>query len=126
MKNSISWDVTSRSPLKVYRRFGGTCRLLLHGRRTSQEKTQRVTGSKQNSTETSVDLQRITQQISQKTALLNYSDINIHYIYDYITKLCRQQAEVIPNLENENVRDIGKGGARHRKYKKLQLRGGQA
>jgi hypothetical protein len=28
---------------------------------------------------------------------------NIPYIYDYITKLCRQQAEVIQNHENVNV-----------------------
>jgi hypothetical protein len=33
------------------------------------------------------------------------------YIYDYITKLCRQQAEVIQNHENVNVRNIGKGEA---------------
>jgi hypothetical protein len=47
-------------------------------------------------------------------------------IYDFIMKLCRQQAEVIQNHENANVRDIGKGEARHRKYKKLKLGGGQA
>jgi hypothetical protein len=28
------------------------------------------------------------------------------YIYDYITKLCRQQAEVTQNHENTNVRNI--------------------
>jgi hypothetical protein len=28
MKNSIFWDITPCSPLKVNRRFGGTCRLL--------------------------------------------------------------------------------------------------
>jgi hypothetical protein len=38
------------------------------------------------------------------------------YVYDYITKPCRQQAEVIQNHENENVRYIGQGEARHRKY----------
>jgi hypothetical protein len=45
----------------------------------------------------------------------------IPYIYDFITKLCRQQAEVIQNDENENVRNIGQ----HRKYKRLKLGGGQ-
>jgi hypothetical protein len=50
----------------------------------------------------------------------------IPYVYDYITKLCRQQAEVIQNHENDNVRTIGQGEARHRKYKKLKLGGGQA
>jgi hypothetical protein len=48
------------------------------------------------------------------------------YLYDYITKLCRQKAEVIRNHENANVRNIGHGQARHRKYKKLKLSGGQA
>jgi hypothetical protein len=47
-------------------------------------------------------------------------------MYDYITKLCRQQAEVIQNHENNYVRGIGQGEARHRKYEKLKLGGGQA
>jgi hypothetical protein len=51
---------------------------------------------------------------------------NILYIYDYITKLSRQQAEVIQNHENATVRNIGQGEARHRKYKRLKLGGGQA
>jgi hypothetical protein len=50
----------------------------------------------------------------------------IPYVYDYITKLCRQQAEVIQNHDNDNVRNIGQGEARHRKYKRLKLVGGQA
>jgi hypothetical protein len=50
----------------------------------------------------------------------------IPYVYDYITKSCRQQAEVIQNHENENenVRNIGQGEAPHRKYKRLKLGGG--
>jgi hypothetical protein len=48
------------------------------------------------------------------------------YIYDYITKLCRQQAEVIKNHENTNVRNIGQGEPPHRKYKRLKLGSGQA
>jgi hypothetical protein len=49
-------------------------------------------------------------------------------VYDYtcITKLCRQQVEVIQNHENENVRNIGEGEARHRKHKRLKLGGGKA
>jgi hypothetical protein len=50
----------------------------------------------------------------------------IPFVYDYITKLCRQQAEVIQNHDNENVRTTGQGEARHRKYKRLKLGGGQA
>jgi hypothetical protein len=49
----------------------------------------------------------------------------LSYIYDYITKLCRQQAEGIQNHENANVRNTGQGERRHRKYKRLKLGGGQ-
>jgi hypothetical protein len=50
----------------------------------------------------------------------------IPFVYDYIIKLCRQQAEVIQNHDNENVRTIGQGEARLTKYKRLKLGGGQA
>jgi hypothetical protein len=50
----------------------------------------------------------------------------IPYVYDFITKLCRQQAEVIQNYVNPNVRNIGQGEAQHRKYKRLKLGDGQA
>jgi hypothetical protein len=43
------------------------------------------------------------------------------FVYDYITKSCRQQAEVIQNHEYENIPYIGQGEARHRKYKRLKL-----
>jgi hypothetical protein len=48
----------------------------------------------------------------------------IPYVYDYITKSCRQQAEVIQNRENENFLYIRQGEALHRKYKRLKLGGG--
>jgi hypothetical protein len=38
----------------------------------------------------------------------------------------RSAAQVIQNHENVNVRNIGQGDARHRKYKRLKLGGGQA
>jgi hypothetical protein len=43
-----------------------------------------------------------------------------------MTKLCRQQAEAILNYGNENIRYIGQGEGRHRKYKRLKFGGGQA
>jgi hypothetical protein len=49
----------------------------------------------------------------------------ITYVHDYITKLWRIQAELILNHVNPNVRGIGQGEARHRKYKRLKLGGGQ-
>jgi hypothetical protein len=55
-----------------------------------------------------------------------HTAFNFPYVYDYTTKLCRQQAEVIQNHENEHVCTIGQGEARHRKYKGLKLGGGQA
>jgi hypothetical protein len=50
---------------------------------------------------------------------------NLPYVYDYITKLCQKQAEVIQNHENENILGVGQGEARHRKYKRLKLGGDQ-
>jgi hypothetical protein len=55
-----------------------------------------------------------------------HTAFNLPYVYDYITKLCRKQAGVIRNHENEHVRGIGQGKARHRKYKRLKLGGVQA
>jgi hypothetical protein len=54
-----------------------------------------------------------------------HTAFNLPYIYNYITRLCRQK-EVIQNHENEHVRGIGQSEARHRKYKRLKLGGGQA
>jgi hypothetical protein len=51
---------------------------------------------------------------------------SIPYVYDYMTKLSKIEAEVVLNNEKANVRNIGQGEARHRKYKKLKLGGGQA
>jgi hypothetical protein len=45
----------------------------------------------------------------------------IPYVYDYITKLCSTQAEIILNQVNPNERSTGQGEARHRKYKGLNL-----
>jgi hypothetical protein len=43
----------------------------------------------------------------------------IPYVYDYITKLCRKQAEIIHN--HENVCNIGQGETPHRNHKRLKL-----
>jgi hypothetical protein len=68
-----------------------------------------------------------TGNFSTRTPFRNlHMAFELSYIYDYITKLCRQQAEVIQNRENENVRNIGQGEPRHRKYKRLKFGGGQA
>jgi hypothetical protein len=43
MKSSIFWDITPYSPLKVNRRFGGTCCLHLQSRRISRGSLQLTT-----------------------------------------------------------------------------------
>jgi hypothetical protein len=55
-----------------------------------------------------------------------YVAFNIPYMYDYITKLSRTQAEVILNHVNPNARGTGQGKATHRRYKRLKIGGGQA
>jgi hypothetical protein len=47
MKSSIFWTITSCISLKVTRRFGGTYRLHLEGRKISQAGDQREVGSNQ-------------------------------------------------------------------------------
>jgi hypothetical protein len=47
-------------------------------------------------------------------------------MYDYVTKLCRRQAEVILNHQNPNVHAIEQREAMDRKYKRLKLGGSQA
>jgi hypothetical protein len=39
---------------------------------------------------------------------------SVPYVYDYITKSCRQQAQVIPNYENDCVHSTGQGKARQK------------
>jgi hypothetical protein len=50
----------------------------------------------------------------------------IPYLYDFVTRICREQAAVILNHENVNFRNIGQGEVQHIKYKRLKLGGGQA
>jgi hypothetical protein len=66
---------------------------------------------------------RTIGNFSRRTSVRDmHKTFYIQYIYDYIIKSCRQQAEVFQN--HENVRYIGQGEARHRKYKRLKLGGG--
>jgi hypothetical protein len=55
-----------------------------------------------------------------------HTAFSLPYLYDYVTKLSRQQAEVIQNHANEHVRGIGQDEARHGECKRLKLGCGQA
>jgi hypothetical protein len=70
---------------------------------------------------------RTTGNFPRCTPVRNlHTAFNLLYVYDCITKWCRQKAEVIQNHENEHVRGIGQRDARYRKYMRLKLGGGQA
>jgi hypothetical protein len=47
IKISIFWNITPFSPLKIDRRFGGTCRFQLQGLRISKASNNRDVGRKQ-------------------------------------------------------------------------------
>jgi hypothetical protein len=47
MKSTVFWDITPSSPLEVNRRFGGTYRLHLQGRRMNQARNEHKAGSSQ-------------------------------------------------------------------------------
>jgi hypothetical protein len=49
---------------------------------------------------------------------------HISYVYEYITKLCRKQAEIIHNHEIGNVHNIGQSETPRRKHKRFKLGGG--
>jgi hypothetical protein len=85
-QSAILWDITPCSPLKVNRRFGGTCRLRCQSRRISKARNQRETGVKQNvlvsysliheweatyTSETSVDFNGLYGVISLKDRTLH-------------------------------------------------------
>jgi hypothetical protein len=72
-------------------------------------------------------LLRTTGNFPRRTPVRDlYTAFNFPYVYDYITKLYRRQAEIIQNHDNEHVRGIRQGEARHKKYKRHKLDGGQA
>jgi hypothetical protein len=90
-------------------------------------------GSLQQTTNHLLKLQRLQNKVLR--TILNFPrrtpvrDLHmaftLPYVYDYIKKLYRKEAEVIQNHENANVRNIGQGEPRHRKCKRLKLGGGQ-
>jgi hypothetical protein len=50
----------------------------------------------------------------------------IPHLHDFITKLCKYRAEVIPKHDNKNVlATMDKAKPQQRKYKTLKLDGGQ-
>jgi hypothetical protein len=55
----------------------------------------------------------------------SFRAFQISYLYGYITKICRKQAEVTQNHYNMNVQNIGMSEAQHRKYERLKLGGGE-
>jgi hypothetical protein len=67
-------------------------------------------------------LQRLQNKVlrtlgAYRSAIFTWLSTCLAYAYAYMTKLCRQQAQVVLNHGNENIRNIGQGEARHRKCK---------
>jgi hypothetical protein len=75
-------------------------------------------------------MNRVLRAIGNLDRCIPLREINVPFkipnVYGFVTKLCRTQAEVIVSHVNPNSRGIGQGEARHRKYKRLKLGGGQA
>jgi hypothetical protein len=55
-----------------------------------------------------------------------HTALNLPYVYDYITKLYKQQLEVIQKRKNDHFGSIEQDESRHRNCKNLKLGGGQA
>jgi hypothetical protein len=63
--------------------------------------------------------------ITRTPTRASHRAFRIPYVYDYVTQVCRKQAQVIQNHDNINVRSVGRTEVQHRKYKRLKLGGGQ-
>jgi hypothetical protein len=57
----------------------------------------------------------------EHTSLRLHTVFNVPYVYDYITKLCRKQAEATQNHENDRVRSMRQGETRYIRYKCLKF-----
>jgi hypothetical protein len=69
----------------------------------------------------------LLSDIDRRTPALELQvTFRIPCVYDCITKLCSEHAEVIQNDLNPKVRALGQGEATHKKSKRLKLGGGQA
>jgi hypothetical protein len=69
-------------------------------------------------------LQRLQNRVLRATGNLDrctpVRELHVAFI------ICKTEAEVMLNHVNPNVRSTGQGEARHKKYKRLKLGGGQA
>jgi len=73
-----------------------------------------------------IALQRLQNRVVRTTAKLPrrtptralYLALQIPYVNDYITKICRKQVEAIQNRDHVNVQNTGKREAQHRKHKR--------
>jgi hypothetical protein len=51
---------------------------------------------------------RVIGDFARRTQIQNmHRELQIPYVYDFITKNCKKQAEIIYNHDNENVSNIG-------------------
>jgi hypothetical protein len=78
---------------------------------TEKGKIRKWLGFEKDNRQSSNEISAPTKQVSLHHWKFSkvHTAFKLPYIYDYITKLCRQQAEVIQNHENEHVRGIGQG-----------------
>jgi hypothetical protein len=86
MKSIIFWDMTPRSPLSFNRRFGGTYRLHLQGRKNRFRKASKQAGGKQKMeaicpSETSVETQRTTRRHIPEDDILQLYTRGLIYSY---------------------------------------------
>jgi hypothetical protein len=100
-KNSIFYYRTPCSPLKVNRRFGGTCRFYLKGLRTSQA-------------ETSVEQVAITARLTLVSCLAIFSTLQMEMIcisetsvnFQRTTRRCIPEDRSLHNYRCENLKSF--------------------
>jgi hypothetical protein len=105
MKNSIFWDITPCRPLKVNRRFGGTCYLHPQDRRWAKQDTgmKQVAGMEETyCIETSVDFRRTTRRYKlQDRTLHNHRCENLKSCTGDIFRLSLFSVDSVPSVVQE-------------------------
>jgi hypothetical protein len=111
MKTAAFRVVSQCSLVEVYRRFKDTCCLHYQGDRTRRYKPE--------------DNHLKVPRGSHRSAVCMWLS-KFSCAYDFITEQSKQQAEVIQNHANVNLRRSGRGEVRRRTYKRSKHGDGQA
>jgi hypothetical protein len=97
----IFWDTATCSPMKVNRRFGGTCRLFSVEKKAKQE-TKHESGSNENSGDTFMLVTCLANSLTVKMYAIYSSETSVYY--QRTTRRCIPEDRTLNNHRCENLK----------------------